>query len=95
MPISAVLMQKDSEGRFVPGAYESCKLTGPEMSFNQCERECLAAFWGVEKFESLTEMAPIIIQTHHSPLKYILSGKLAGSNIANTQIAQWVLFLTG
>lgn len=49
----------------------------------------------MQKFERLTAMAPIIIQTHHSPLKYELSEKLAGSKISNTRIAQWALFLTG
>lgn len=74
-----MLLQKDSHHKLVPVAYESRKLMGPEQNFNQCMRECLVAVWAVQKFEGLAEMAPVGIQTHHSPLKYILSGKLAGS----------------
>lgn len=82
-----MLLQKDSGNKLVPVAYESWKLIGPKVNFNQYERERLAAMWLVQRFEGLTEM------THHSPLKYILSGKSTGSKVPNTRIAQWALFL--
>lgn len=52
--LSAVLLQKDYHHKLLPVAYESRKLTSSEQNFNQCERECLAAAWAVQKFEGPT-----------------------------------------
>lgn len=91
--MAATLLQQSENQKLVPVAYESKKLQGAELNFNTCERECLTAVWAVQSFEPLTGSAPITIQSTHTPLKYILSGKLIGGRVSNTRMAQWTLTL--
>ncbi|CAM5115930.1 unnamed protein product [Natator depressus] len=79
----AVLMQ-EIDRKLIPVAYESGRLTPMEQQFGIYERECLAIVWAIEAFALTTGTDPVIIQTSHSPLKYILSGKLQGKGVSNT-----------
>ncbi|CAM5075899.1 unnamed protein product [Natator depressus] len=91
--LAAVLMQ-EIDRKLIPVANKSRRLTPIEQQFGICERECLASVWAIEAFALTTGTAPIIIQTPHSPLKYILSGKLQGKGVSNTRMTQWTLMLT-
>lgn len=65
----------------VPVAYESRKLQGTKVNFDPCERKCLVAVWAVQSFKPLTGIAHITIQNTHSPLKYMISGKLVKQGV--------------
>lgn len=90
--IGATLIQKQ-EGKKRVIAYASKPLSGVEQNFTPCERECLALFWCLQQWEYIIGDSKIIVQTTHSPLQYIVSGKIQNGHVSNPRIAQWTLAL--
>lgn len=91
--VGAALLQEDERGRLVPVGHSSRILKDREVSYVPQEKECLAAIWAVQAFETLVGPAPILIQMPHSPWKYLLRGNPLGSGGTSPHVAQWTLLL--
>ncbi|XP_040455017.1 uncharacterized protein LOC121090492 [Falco naumanni] len=91
--IGASLLQEDKQGRLVPVGHSSRILKSHEASYLPQEKGCLAAIWAVQAFETLTGLAPIVIQMPHSPWKYLVWGEALESCGTNPYPAQWTLLL--
>lgn len=66
--IGAILLQENG-GQLRPIAYQSKKLHGAESRYATVEKECLAAVWGVQRFERYLYGRHFILETDHQPLK--------------------------
>ena len=51
-----------------PVYYASCTLTSAEKNYQNLERECMAAVWGMEKFHYFLYGKHFILQTDQKPL---------------------------
>lgn len=58
-----------------------------------CEKECLSLMWAIQRCKYLTGMSQIVLQSVHSPIKFIVSGKTGKGHISNTSLSQWMLWL--
>uniref|UniRef100_K7EX76 Gypsy retrotransposon integrase-like protein 1 n=1 Tax=Pelodiscus sinensis TaxID=13735 RepID=K7EX76_PELSI len=90
--IGATLHQRQGDKLRVI-AYASRLLDQTEQGFTPCERECLALVWSLSHWEFIIGGSKVIVQTVHSPLKYIISGKIQDGQVSNPRIAQWTLTL--
>ncbi|XP_064002645.1 uncharacterized protein LOC135176999 [Pogoniulus pusillus] len=91
--VSAALLQENEEGQLVPVKHSSHILKGHEVFYKAEEKGCLAAVLAVQKFETLTGSAPILIQMPRSPWRYLLRGDALGSSGTNLHPDHWALLL--
>ncbi|CAM2105999.1 unnamed protein product [Caretta caretta] len=73
--ISTVLFQDQGTG-LQPVAYGSRVMSEVERLFSACEREVLALVWALGHCEYLVGMSPVILRTSHTPVRYVLSGRV-------------------
>uniref|UniRef100_A0A8C8SJ05 ribonuclease H n=1 Tax=Pelusios castaneus TaxID=367368 RepID=A0A8C8SJ05_9SAUR len=90
--ISAVLSQDSGSGERAI-AYGSRILSAVEQEFSLCEKEALALVWAISHWEYIIGLSPIILKSAHSPIKYILSGRVNEGKVSNPRIANWTLVL--
>lgn len=90
--IGATLTQHQAGAQRVI-AYASRNLSPIEIKFSPCEKTCLALIWSLTHWEFIIGGSRVIVQTTHTPLKYILSGKVQDGQVSNARIAQWTLAL--
>lgn len=83
--LGAVLMQK-IEGKLLPIQWASKKLTSTESRYGISEKEMLAIFWGVKKFEYELRGRRFKLVTDHKALENIRSNP----NFNNNRINRWV-----
>ena len=72
--LGAVLTQ---QGR--PVAYASRALTPTQANYAQIEKEMLVIVNGCEKFHQYIYGRPVVVETDHKPLEYILQKSLAST----------------
>ena len=85
--IGAVLSVSRS-GKYLPVAYFSKKLTGPEVNYAVTELECLAVIKAVEHFSHYLVGNHFVIKTDHKALESLRSSKRL-----NGRLARWALAL--
>uniref|UniRef100_K7EZC3 ribonuclease H n=1 Tax=Pelodiscus sinensis TaxID=13735 RepID=K7EZC3_PELSI len=90
--IGAVLLQKHGTS-IKPIAYGSRTISEVEQQYNSCEKEVLALVWSLQHWEYIIGMAPVILKTCHTPVRYILSGRANNGRVSHPRIAQWTLSL--
>ena len=86
--IGGVLQQKDSCGRLRPLTFFSRKLNKSEVNYSTIEREALSIVYGLKINRPLILGYPVIIQTDHRPLTWLLT-----TSSANSRIARWQLLV--
>ena len=69
--LGAALLRQDAEGRWVPIQWASKKLTRTEERYGITEKEMLAVFWGIKKFEYELRGRKFILETDHKALEEI------------------------
>ena len=85
--IGAVLSVSRS-GKYLPVAYFSRKLIGPEANYEVTELECLAVIKAVEHFSHYLVGNHFVIKTDHKALESLRSSKRL-----NGRLARWALAL--
>jgi hypothetical protein len=86
--IGSILSQKDDNGAERVIAYASRTLNKAEKAYSVIERELLAIIWSVKHFRHYIYGQKIILQTDHSPLKWLMSHKDSSS-----RLMRWALQL--
>lgn len=89
MGLSAILFQELGSG-IKPVAYASKALSNVETKFSTCEKVVLTLLQALRHWEYLIGMAPVVLRTCHSPINYILSGKINDSRVSNPRLANSV-----
>ena len=86
--LSAILTQKDDEGRDKVVAYASRTLIKAERAWHTHELEALAVIWGCEHYRPYLIGNKFLIETDHQSLKWLMDQKKAG------RLERWVLRLS-
>jgi len=86
--ISAVLTQRDANGREHPVAYASRVLNAAEKNYSTSERECLAVIFFVKKFRPYLHGKQFEIFTDHSSLTWLMK-----STHESPRLNRWALAL--
>ena len=90
--LGAVLRQKQGDGIWKPVSYASRALTSVESRYGQVERECLAVYFGINRFKMYLYGLKFKVYTDHKPLiPMFKSTKLQ----MTPRIERWILKLTG
>ena len=77
--LGAVLLQRQSSGKFLPVAFASRSMTETEGRYAQIEKEALAITWALEHWQDLVVgMTNLSVETDHKPLVPLFSTKLIG-----------------
>lgn len=66
--VGTVLLQKNSEGKWIPVAYESSPLQGLDQNCPGHEKAYLEALWTVMVFEAFPLHGPVVLQSTHTLL---------------------------
>ena len=85
--LGATLLQ-EKDDLLHPVAYASRKLLDRETRYSVIERECLGIVWSITKLSRYLWGQEFVLQTDHSPLGYLNSGKFK-----NARITRWSLTL--
>ena len=85
--LGAVLLQ-DYDGQKFPVRYASRKLLKCELSYATVEKECLAAVWGVQKFQKYLYGTDFILETDHQPLRFLQKAQMT-----NSRVLRWSMTL--
>lgn len=89
--LGAVLLQRDSEGRWRPVQWASKKLTPTEGRYTISEKEMLAVYWGIEKFSYELKGRKFRLVTDHKALEEIRNKPYFN----NDRINRWVEKIQG
>lgn len=84
--MGAVLLQ-ESEDMKMPVAYASKKLNAAQLNYSTIEREALAIVWAIQKFARYLHGTEFVVETDHSPLRFLHSGKLNNSRLMRWAVA--------
>jgi hypothetical protein len=84
--LAAVLQQTNQEGKWIPIQWASKKLTPTERMYTIQEKEMLAVFWGVKKFEYELRGRRFEIMTDHKSLEEIREKPCFNNN----RINRWI-----
>lgn len=89
--ISAVLLQPSKKDfrHYAPVAYASRRIRGAELNYSTIEKEALAIYWALQKFEIYLYARDFVIETDHRPLLY-----LQGADKLNPRLKRWALYLS-
>ena len=71
--LGAVLLQKQSDGRYHPVAFESSTLHGVEVNYHSINLEVLAMKWPIEHFQTYLLGHCFKVCTDNNPLTYFLT----------------------
>jgi hypothetical protein len=86
--LSAILSQKDDEGRDKVIAYASRTLIKAERAWHTHELEALAVIWGCEHYRPYLIGQRFTVETDHQSLKWLMEQKKSG------RLERWVLRLS-
>jgi len=86
--LSAILTQKDDEGRDKVVAYASRTLIKAERAWHTHELEALAVIWGCEHYRPYLIGQKFLVETDHQSLKWLMEQKKSG------RLERWVLRLS-
>ena len=88
--LGAVLLQarSDNPAEVAPVQYASRRLRPAERNYSTVEKEALAAYWAIKKFEVFLYGRHFTLRTDHRPLLYLQS-----ADKLNPRLKRWALYL--
>jgi hypothetical protein len=86
--IGAILLQENDEGKWIPIQWASKLLTATERRYTISEKEMLAVFFGIKKFESDLRGRKFHLMTDHKALAEIRNKPFFNNNRINRWIEQ-------
>ena len=86
--LGAVLLQQTKEGKWAPVQWASKKLTPTERRYGISEKEMLAVYWGIKKFEYELRGRSFTLETDHKALEEIRTKPYFNNNRINRWIEQ-------
>lgn len=93
--VSAVLAQREENGRERPVAFASRMLHTAEKNYSVIDREGLAIVFGLNKFFHYLVGNKFVIRTDHKPLLAIFNPHKGIPVIAASRLQRWANFLAG
>ena len=89
--LSAVLSQKQEDGKYHPVAYASQSLKGLEAKYHSSKLEFIALKWAVvDQFREYLQYQPFYVKTDNNPLTYVMT-----SPNLDAMGHRWVTVLAG
>lgn len=88
--VGAVLTQKDEKGDTTPIYYASKSLSPTQSRYSQLEREALAVFWAIRRFDLYLRGKSFIVVTDHKPLLPMFNNP---TSKPPARIEKWILNL--
>ncbi|KAH8240282.1 hypothetical protein KR032_010805, partial [Drosophila birchii] len=85
--LGAVLTQEAEDGEHVI-SFASRRLNTTEQKYSATEKECLAIYWGIDKFKMYLEGYQFTVVTDHMALRWLNSIKSPAG-----RVARWALGL--
>ena len=88
--LGAVLQQawSDNPAEVAPVQYASRRICPAERTYSTIEKEALAAYWAIKKFEVFLYCHHFTLRTDHRPLLYLQS-----ADKLNLRLKRWALYL--
>ena len=88
--LGAVLLQarSDNPAEVAPVRYASRRLRPAERNYSTVEKEALAAYWAIRKFEVYLYGRHFTLKTDHKPLLYLQT-----ADKLNPRLKRWALYL--
>ena len=88
--LGAVLLQarSDNPAEVAPVQYASRRLCPAKRNYSTVEKEALAAYWAIKKFEVFLYGRHFTLRTDHRPLLYLQS-----ADKLNPRLKRWALYL--
>ncbi|XP_037924372.1 uncharacterized protein K02A2.6-like [Hermetia illucens] len=91
--LGAVLYHQDEANNELPIAYASRKLNEAEQKYATIDKEALAIFFAVKKFDPYLRGTKFTLITDHKPLQHLLGDKRNLQKIVNNRLTRWALML--
>lgn len=91
--ISGVLQHRFKDGSIKPIAFYSRSLTQAEKNYSVIDREALAIFSAVRKFNQYLLGRKFVIRTDHKPLLAIFGEKRSIPQMAASRMQRWAIYL--
>lgn len=91
--LGAVLYHQDEANNELPIAYASRKLNEAEQKYATIDKEALAIFFAVKKFDTYLRGTKFTLITDHKPLQHLLGDKRNLQKIVNNRLTRWALML--
>lgn len=83
------------DGRERPIAFASRTLNRAEVGYSMIDKEALAIYYGVCKFQQYLMGRKFVIKTDHKPLVSIFGSKKGIPTMAANRLQRWAVFLSG
>ena len=89
--LGAVLLQarSDNPTEVAPVRYASRKLRAAEQNYSTVEKEALAAYWAIKKFEVYLYGRHFVLRSDHRPLLYLQT-----ADKLNPRLKRWALYMS-
>ncbi|XP_026319414.1 uncharacterized protein K02A2.6-like [Hyposmocoma kahamanoa] len=92
--VGAVLYHKSAD-KIQPIVFASRKLRPAETKYSVIDREALAIFFGIQKFDQYLRGTKFILSTDHKPLIHVLGPQRNLPKIVNNRLVRWALIIGG
>lgn len=93
--VAATLSHEFSDRSTRPIGFASRSLTRAEENYAMVDKEALAIFFGVKKFQQYLQGQKFVLKTDHKPLLAILGEHRGIPVMAASRLQRWAIFLSG
>lgn len=91
--VGAVLFHRDQRNNEQPIAFASRKLTDAERKYSVIDREALAIFYAIRKFDQYLRGVRFHLRTDHKPLVHIFGEKRNLPKLVNNRLTRWAIYI--
>lgn len=91
--VGAVLYHVDENRIERPIAFASRKLNDAEQQYSVIDREALAIYFAIKKFDQYLQGNKFVLVTDHKPLEYLLGPKRQLQKLVNKRLTRWALYV--